>query len=297
MARVTLGICVKNCAESIRETITTIADQDYQREDICAIVVDDDSEDATLSAAVDFLSQKAIPVEAYRTGGNGLATARQIVVENAKSEYVVWVDDGLLFPSNFLREQVTFMEQNSDVGEARARWGWCRRAGLVNKLENLMNLVYERSQQESTTRLRGIGGSICRLEALRKIGGFDKGITGAGEDIEIAARMRSAGWRLSRSKAVFYYLFKETWQDLWRQHSWYGYGMHYVRHHNPGAIRLWTMSPVVGFMAGIVSASRAYQLTRSKASFLLPFHFLFKKTAWFFGFLKGHFDRYGHWHM
>jgi glycosyltransferase involved in cell wall biosynthesis len=287
---------VKNCAESIRETIRTIADQDYQRKDIEAIVVDDGSEDDTLSAAVDFLSQEAIPVEAYRTGGKGLATARQMVVENAKGRYVVWVDDGLLFPVSFLRRQVTFMEQNSDVGEARARWGWCRKAGLVNKLENLMNLVYERSQQKSSTRLRGIGGSICRLEALRQIGGFDKSITGAGEDIEIAARMRAAGWRLSKSKAVFYYGFKETWHDLWRQHFWYGYGMHYVCHKHRNAIQLWTMFPVVGFMVGVAGTFRAYQLAHSKASFLLPFHFLFKKTAWFFGFLKSHIDRYGHKH-
>jgi glycosyltransferase involved in cell wall biosynthesis len=296
MAIVTLGICVKNCEDSIGETISTIADQDYQREDIEAIVVDDDSEDHTLSTAVNSLSQIAIPVEAYRTGGKGLAAARQMVVENAKGKYVVWIDDGLLLPAGFLRKQVSFMEQNSGVGQARARWGWCGKVGLVNKLENIMNLVYEQSEKKHSIRLRGIGGSICRLEALRQVGGFDKSITGAGEDIEIAARLRVAGWRLSKSNAVFYYIFKETWSDLWRQHFWYGYGMHYVYHKHRNAVRLWTMFPVVGFMVGTVSAFRAYRLTQSKSSFLLPLHSLYKKTAWFFGFLRGHHDRYGHIH-
>lgn len=48
------------------------------------------------------------------------------------------------------------------------------------------------------------------------------------------------------------------------------------------------MSPVAGFIAGIIYGFEAYRLTKRKSLVLLPFHFTLKLTAWLFGFTKAH---------
>ena len=37
------------------------------------------------------------------------------------------------------------------------------------------------------------GANICRIEALRQVGGFEKNIKGAAEDVDIMARIRKKG--------------------------------------------------------------------------------------------------------
>jgi hypothetical protein len=54
------------------------------------------------------------------------------------------------------------------------------------------------------------------------------------------------------------------------------------------------MSPLAGFLAGILRSSGAYLLTHKKSFFLLPIHYAFKRLAWFCGFCSAHFDGYGH---
>jgi len=294
--KVSLGICVKNCEKTVGETITSIVNQDFPHKSMEAIVVNDGSTDGTLAVVTDLFSKTKIATRVYQGGGKGLGVVRQIVVDNAKGEYVVWVDDGLILPTDHVQKQVEFMDNNPKVGQARAKWGWYEKGGLLNSLENLMVLAYESeiTSETDSSKLRGIGGSICRLDALRQVGGFDKRIKSSGEDIELSAKLKSSGWQLAISQAKFYYSFADTWKSLWRQNFSYGYGGHYVKHKHADAISLLSMFPVVGFFVGLVSSFRVYRLTRRTASFLLPIHFIFKRTAWFFGFLKSHGDGYGH---
>ena len=52
----------------------------------------------------------------------GLGVARQIVVDKACGKYIVWVDDDVTLPKDFVRKQVGYMEQNPHVGIAGARY-------------------------------------------------------------------------------------------------------------------------------------------------------------------------------
>lgn len=294
--KVSLGICVRNGEKTIGETLASIADQDFPHDSMEAVVVNDASTDGTLAVVTDFFSKTTITARIYPGSGKGLGITRQIAVDNSKGEYLVWVDDGLILPTDHVRKQVEFMDNHPEVGQARAKWGWYENGGFINSLENLMVLAYESkiTSKHTSSKLRGIGGSICRLAALKQVGGFDKQIKSSGEDIELSAKLKSFGWQLAVSHAKFYYSFVDTWKNLWRQNFSYGYGGHYVKHKHADAISLLSMFPIVGFFVGLKSSFRVYRLTRRNASFLLPIHFIFKRTAWFFGFLKSHRDGYGH---
>jgi hypothetical protein len=38
----------------------------------------------------------------------------------------------------------------------------------------------------------------------------------------------------------------------------------------------------------------AYRMTKDKLSFLIPFHYAFKRMVWCIGFIKGRINGYGH---
>jgi GT2 family glycosyltransferase len=51
-----------------------------------------------------------------------------------------------------------------------------------------------------------LGATIARVAALKQIGGFDRRIKGAGEDVDIKIRMLIHGWDyLINDEAIFSY--------------------------------------------------------------------------------------------
>ena len=124
--------------------------------------------------------------------------------------------------------------------------------------------------------------------------GFDNQIKGAGEDIEVAYRIKNKGWLFYMTDALFSEACEETWKDLWDQYFWWGYGGHYLFHKDRRINPVYEMVPPAGLYAGLMRSFISYRITLRKVSFLLPIHGAFKRTAWFFGFIKSHLDRYGH---
>ncbi len=106
--------------------------------------------------------------------------------------------------------------------------------------------------------------------------------------------MKDIGWLLSMSNAEFYHRFRKTWKGLWDQYFWYGYGMHYVNHKHRGLFPFWKEIPFIALIEGVLRSFTAYKATRWKLSFLLPFSYVFKQTAWWLGVIKSHRDRYTH---
>ena len=89
-------------------------------------------------------------------------------------------------------------------------------------------------------------------------------------------------------EAKFFERRKNTWKDVWDQFFWYGRGAHFIFHNN---IR--TINPSRLLDAFSLSAV-AYQLTGKKIAFLLPLQYFFKRIAWYVGYLKAHYEGYGH---
>jgi glycosyltransferase involved in cell wall biosynthesis len=289
---VTIGICVRNCASTLREAIESVMAQDYPHELIEVIFVDDGSIDSTLSIINDYASKMDMKVKIFHHEWKGLGYSRNVVVNNAEGKYIIWVDGDMVLPNDHVRKQVEFMEQNPLVGIGKAKYGFIQEENLVAALENIPYIVLDSKDGSLSSRLPGTGGAIFRVEAIRKAGVFDDQMVGAGEDLDIAYRIKAAGWSIERSPTYFYEKRVKTWRDLWHKHFWYGYGLFQLYRKNRSVFSPSRMNPLAGLAAGILFAQDGYKLTGCKSVFMLIFHYTFKSIAWCFGFIKAQIYNY-----
>jgi glycosyltransferase involved in cell wall biosynthesis len=288
---VTVGVCLRDCEASVGEAVESVLSQDFPHELMELVVVDGCSEDRTLAIVEESLSRTDIRSRVFREN-EGLGAARQMVVDNATGDYVVWVDGDVSLTSSYVREMVEFMEKNPRVGVARGTERF-KGSSSIAVLESVRDLV-DRSRK-SKRFLVGAGGAIQRLEAIRQAGGFDRGIRGAMEDVDMGVRVQSLGWVMGLGDPVFYHRLRQTWRSLWQEYFWWGYGAHFVRHkHGKRAISIGYELPPVAFVVGVAHIVHGYRLTRKKVSVLVPVHYLFKQVAWCLGYVHGHLDGYGH---
>jgi glycosyltransferase involved in cell wall biosynthesis len=291
---VTIGLCVRNCEETVRATVQSIVNQDFPHERMEIIIVDDGCTDNTLSAIKDLAARCNLRKRIYYNFGRGISSARQTVVENASGKYILWVDGDITMEADYVTRLVEFMEKEPHAGCVRGKWGRYYGSNIVAALENMKILYYSFEGTRKTSRLLGTAGTMQRVKALKEVGGFDTNIHGAGEDVDLEARMNDAGWGLYITDTRFFHKEKTSWRELWNQYFWWGYGFHYVMHGHKNAGMLWTRLPVVAFASGVSNSTKAYRLTNRKIAFLLPLQYFFKWTAWFGGFMKAHFNNYGH---
>jgi glycosyltransferase involved in cell wall biosynthesis len=287
----TIGICVRNCEAPLKEAVDSIINQDFPHELMEVIFVDDGSEDGTFSVIQESVLRMDIKAKVFHNEWMGLGVARNVVVDNADGDYILWVDGDMTLPKDHVRKQVEFMEKNPKVGIAKARHGELLEENLVAVLENIPFEIDDAcagDEWRTTSKLPGTGGSIYKVEAIRQVGGFDNHLKGSGEDQEAAYRIKVAGWSIFRTDTVFYERRPKTWKAIWTKHIWYGYGDYSLYLKNRNIFSLHKMVPPAGFLAGLLYAIAGYRLIRRKVVFLLPIHFTFKTTAWCLGFLKGY---------
>ena len=288
---VTVGMCVKNNEATVREAAKCIINQDFPDELMEIIVVDGCSQDKTLSILKCLFSKRANEVRIF-SENKGLGFARQIVVDNALGEYIVWVDVDILLSQNYIKDLVDFMERNSSIAIAVGSFGLMPNDNWVAILESIGYVVesLKHSGQE-TSNLLGTKGSIFRVTAIKSVGGFDINIKGAQEDLDVAHKLKSNGWKFFITNAMLYEKQRTTWSAIWKRHFWYGYGLHFIKHKHKKRNMFNDKTN-----DRIVISSLAYKLTHRKVVFLLPLNFFFRKTALILGFLSAHLNGYGHNH-
>jgi glycosyltransferase involved in cell wall biosynthesis len=127
---VTIGFCVKNAEATVRQAIESILDQDFPREHMELIVVNGCSRDATLAIIKGKLKGSGLKTRIFREN-MGLGYARQLVINNAKGKFIIWVDADMILPKNFVKKQVSFMERNPKVGIAKGKYAIYEKDSLV----------------------------------------------------------------------------------------------------------------------------------------------------------------------
>ncbi len=281
--KVTIGVCVRNSASTLREAIESIMAQDYPHELMEVIFVDDGSVDETPYIIREYASRMDIKVRIFHHKWKGLGPSRNVVINNASGDYIIWVDGDIILSKEFVRKQVEFMEQNPSVAVAVGKFMGLPQKGLAATLENMewMAIDYlSRKSELPKKELYFCGGSIYRTITAKKVGGFDDRIRGAGEDKEIIHRLKKAGWLVSRgADVVFYEKRKNSWKALWNQYFWYGYSSYYIPNKEKGIVDFTSL--YVPFLYSKI----AYTITRRKIAFLMLFEYYFKAIASFFGFV------------
>jgi len=295
--KVTIGVCVRNCEDYVKEAIESIVDQDFPHELMELIFVDDGSEDKTLSIIQEYVSRIDISAKVFHSSWRGLGHARNIIAANAEGDYILWVDGDMVLTGDFVRKLVEFMEQNPEVGIAKGEQALEPGGNLLATLETYARAagrMVDYQSEKARSKALGTGGSIYRIEALRQVGGFDENLRGYNEDWDVEIRVRSAGWSLLTTNAKFvdYERHGLIWKSLWSRYWLRGYYTHYFLHKNRGLLKHYKMFPPAAFLLGLLHAHKLFKLTHEKKVFLSPFQYAFKMTAWYLGFTRSHFDSY-----
>lgn len=290
---VTIGMCVRNCENIVQNALDSVINQDYPHEKMQIIFVDDGSEDHTLSIISAYVKKIDIQTKILQTRWQGLGSARNLILNNADGEYIVWVDADEVLTKNYVKKQVEFMESNPSVGITTGLFSTVQK-NLVLNLELIpaiiehVNFGKPKSFMWKTQKMPGTGGATFRVKALRQVDGFDEKLKGVGEDQDVAHRIQNAGWLIRLNNARLYELHGGllTFKDLWRRYRWYGYGGEKIYRKNREIFSLPRMSPMAGVLAGFLYSLIAYKLIRQKKVFLLPLHYGIKMTAWMIGFIS-----------
>jgi glycosyltransferase involved in cell wall biosynthesis len=295
--KVTIGICVRNCEDYIKEAIDSIRNQDFPHELMELIFVDDGSEDNTLSVIQECVSNMDIPNEVLHTSWKGLGHARNMVVTNAKGDFILWVDGDMVISRDFMRKLVEFMEQHPKVGIAKGEQALEPGGNLLATLEGYSRSagrMIDYQSEKARFKALGTGGCIYRIEVISKAGGFDEKLRGYGEDSDIEIRIRATGWSLATTNARFldYERHGLTWKSLWSRYWLRGYYTHYFLHKNRGLLKHYRMFPPAAFLSGLLQAHKLFKLTYQKAVFALPFQHVFKMIGWYSGYIRSHLDSY-----
>ncbi|MDH7607598.1 MAG: glycosyltransferase [Candidatus Bathyarchaeota archaeon] len=295
--KVTIGICVRNSASTLRETIESVMAQDYPHELIEVIFVDDGSTDETPSIINDYASKMGVKVKIFHHEWKGLGYSRNVVVNNAEGKYIVWVDSDMVLSKDFIKKLVDFMEQNPNVGIAKGKQALIPGKNTLATLEAYSRAVgrmVDYTSDKSRFKALGTGGAIYKRQIFEQVGDFDEKLRGYNEDWDLEMRVRAAGWQLSTVDA--YFLDHErlglTWKGLWIRYWIRGYHTHYFLHKNGGVIKHYRMFPPASVLTGLVYALKLYKLTCQKIVFALPLQLFFKMTAWYAGFIRSHLDSY-----
>ena len=102
-----------NAEKYISKTIESIQNQSYQEWEL--IIVDDCSTDNTLLLSQDYAKNDKRITIFHAPKNGGVAKARNIGLENAKGEYIAFVDSDDLWKPDKLEKQLAFMKEKGCV--------------------------------------------------------------------------------------------------------------------------------------------------------------------------------------
>jgi glycosyltransferase involved in cell wall biosynthesis len=283
--KITIGICVKNSEKTIRKTLLSIVCQSYPHNLLEIIVVDGGSRDRTLSIIRNV--EMDIPLKLFSDEGRGLGIARQIVVNNAIGEYIIFVDSDAELLFDFVQKQVEFLENNPKIGIAFGRYLFREEETGIATLQNLFNGIVDWVGNDAT---------VYRMKSLGETNGFDRRIKGAGEDLDIIIRFRKKGWLVRMNpEAGFYHSPRKNWRELWMEQQWFGYGFHLLTHKHRWEFPIWRKLPILTLISTFLIIIKSYRQFQQKRVFLIPLLFFLMKIPWWIGFTRSHIDDYGHY--
>src|SRR5438093_5382562 len=181
---VSVVIPVYNGERYLVDAIQSVLDQTYRNFEV--IVVDDGSTDESAAVAKRF----GEAIRYVHQANGGVSKARNTGIAEARGAYLAFLDQDDLWLPEKLAVQVAYLDSHPEVGAVYCQCevkgnGWLR-TGLY---------YVEPVKDDVVGIMRGpyllMTSAMFRGEVLRKIGGFDEALVGAGyEDGDLTIRVR-----------------------------------------------------------------------------------------------------------
>jgi GT2 family glycosyltransferase len=168
------------------------------------LVVDDGSTDGTEAQVSALATETSVPIYYYRQSNRGQAAARNLGIQAAKAEIILFTDDDIIPDSDLLMEHLRWHDRYPEAYAAVLGYvTWCPevRPTPFMKWFGLDGPLFAYRQFNGKTELDFRAFYTCNLSVkrdfLRQAGSFDEDFHGYGfEDTELAYRLQKNGLRL-----------------------------------------------------------------------------------------------------
>lgn len=177
MSIISIIIPVYNSEKTILETIKSVLNQTIN--DFEIIVIDDGSKDKTLEV-ISKISDPRIQVFSYPNAG--VSTSRNRGWEQAKGEFIAFLDHDDLWSPEKLKSQLQALQEHPDAALAYSWTDHCDDSGKVITMGRHLSWtgdVYSKLLVDNF--LDTASNPLIRKVALDEVGGFDPSIDSSGE--------------------------------------------------------------------------------------------------------------------
>lgn len=197
---ISIVVCTYNRAAILERALDTL---DHQQTDgtftYDIVVVDDASSDDTPRVVRGFAAKSAVSVKYIIADGRGIAQARNCGIEATNSPWIAFFDDDQLADPDWLRElYACALEKGAACVGGIRRLALTHRqlAGLSATSRRVLGEIDygDKTQKCGSKTFPAAGNLLIARSLLDEVGNFDSNLIRGGEDIEIAHRIRFAGY-------------------------------------------------------------------------------------------------------
>jgi cellulose synthase/poly-beta-1,6-N-acetylglucosamine synthase-like glycosyltransferase len=220
--KITLAIPAFNEEKTIAKTVNSILDATYPTEKKEIIIVNDGSKDNTQQVVEELIKQKPdFNITLINQANGGKAAAVNTALDNATGEYFAVIDADSRISKDGINLLLPYF-YNDQVGAVISRV----KVETPNKvLEKIQFFEYVMSSM--IRKLMALLGTLhitpgvlstYKTSTLRKVGGFTKDKNNLTEDMEIALRLISKGYKIEmQPESITYTFVPKGLKQLWRQ--------------------------------------------------------------------------------
>lgn len=203
--KISVVICTYNRAELIKGAVETLAGQDFEKTAYEVIVVDDGGTDNTSEVVCGIKTDANIRY--FKRPHISRAAARNFGINQANGEYILFVDDDILAPSNLLSRHLEHLEKGGKI---------VVRGPVVNTPHYDLTLNDGAKLQDYSMAFFCTCNASVNKKVLLDIGGFDEDFIDYGwEDTELGLRLRNLGYKVKfDTNAVVYHYKPKSADDL-----------------------------------------------------------------------------------
>ena len=202
----------------LEECLSALLAQTYSPYEI--ILVDNGSRDGS----VDFVAERFPEVRIIENGENlGFAAGNNVAIRVAQGDYIVTLNNDTRAEPDWLEELVKAVETDPQIGMCASKMLFYYHTGVLNSTGislDVAGIAWDRRGGERDDGLERepleifgpcAGAALYRREMLDEVGLFDEDFFAYHEDVDLAWRARSRGWRCMYSpRAVVYHVHSGT---------------------------------------------------------------------------------------
>lgn len=257
---ISVVLCVRNGEEHIGAQLESLALQDFDGT-WELVVVDDRSTDRTAEIVGSW--DERLPVRLVHVrDGNGLANARNVGIEEATGDLVLFCDADDVAAPGWLSAMAAAGARSTVLG-GHLEERLLNRGGIVDWRYPLTDGALPGAFGRWRTPVGANMGFSTAL--LRELGGFDPALS-TGEEVDLAIRAQLAGHTpVYVPDAVMHYRHRDSLRHLAKQAYSYGRGnADLYRRYRSGAIETGVSRQLVGAIGRVLRGAPRAALDRSK---------------------------------